>query len=254
VTRLALAALLLLVLATQAGAVTLSDMIDALFFRSGPASEHGHPPTPGLVMGTWPTPVVTVVFGAGVPRPLRVAVLDAAAQVPEATHGRLSVSSWVSGDLVPWPRRGEISFAVVDDPRAYGFRAGGGIRWDGTPSSQGELVAARVVFPEGQTPQAAQHDVVGHGVLALAHVNAWAIGGPQMSLMAYGLGVHSGLLPYGLSALDLAAIRAVYGSGLTAGATRDDFLAAGLIAAPVGGLLPVRSRGGDARGGRWGWR
>ena len=73
------------------------------------------------------------------------------------------------------------------------------------------------------------HDVIGHGLLGLCHIQAAGIGGADHSLMSGGAGVYSGQISGGLTELDLAAIQAVYASDLSPGATREEFRQAGLI-------------------------
>ena len=65
------------------------------------------------------------------------------------------------------------------------------------------------------------------------------IGGNDKSLMAGGPGAFTGFIPDQLSALDIAAARAVYGSSLNAGASRADFVQAGLIAADPPSRFPT---------------
>jgi hypothetical protein len=136
------------------------------------------------------------------------------------------------------------------------------------------MIAVRVLMPPGQSAAAYAHDTA-HALLGLCHIDDLAIGGPGYSLMAYGRSTDSTEIAPNLTALDIAAIRAVYEAGLGPGSTRSDFIAAGLLSpqgAPVspppssggiggiGGPLPIGPGGGGGarRGGggtgRRGWR
>lgn len=87
--------------------------------------------------------------------------------------------------------------------------------------------------PPDQTVNAYVHDVVGHGILGMCHIDGNLIGGPQNSLMSGGPGVFSGDIADQLSMLDIDALQVVYGSGLNPGATGDDFIQEGLIDSPL---------------------
>ena len=93
----------------------------------------------------------------------------------------------------------------------------------------GVLRGSRAVQPESQTPQAYVHDVIGHGVLGMCHIDGTLIGGPANSLMSGGPGVFSGQIAGTLTVLDQRALRAVYRSPLDPGATLSDFQLEGLI-------------------------
>ena len=97
-------------------------------------------------------------------------------------------------------------------------------------------MGARVVAPPGRGVAAYIHDAVGHGVLGLCHVGASQIGGGDASLMSGGFGVPPGSGASALTALDLAAIRAVYASSVSPGASRSAFLAARLVNLQAGQL------------------
>ncbi len=73
------------------------------------------------------------------------------------------------------------------------------------------------------------HDVVGHGIIGMCHIDARRICGPENSLMSRGADVFSGETAAALTALDVAAAKAVYASKLDPDATRDDFIKHRLI-------------------------
>jgi hypothetical protein len=97
-------------------------------------------------------------------------------------------------------------------------------------------MGARVVASPGRSVAAYVHDAVGHGVLGLCHLGANQIGGGDVSLMSAGFGVPPGSGASALTALDLAAIRAVYASSVSPGASRSAFLAARLVNLQAGQL------------------
>ena len=83
--------------------------------------------------------------------------------------------------------------------------------------------------PPTQTPNGFAHDIIGHGVMGMCHVDGNLIGGAGLSLMSGGPNVFSGQIALQLTPFDIAAAQAVYGSGLNPGATKADFLRLGLI-------------------------
>jgi hypothetical protein len=97
-------------------------------------------------------------------------------------------------------------------------------------------MGARVVEPRGRSAGGYVHDTVGHAILGLCHIDARLIGGPEQSLMSAGSGVPPGAGAPSLTGLDLEAIRTVYASGLSPGASRSAFLAARLVNLQAGQL------------------
>jgi hypothetical protein len=65
--------------------------------------------------------------------------------------------------------------------------------------------------------------------MGMCHVDGNLIGGAGLSIMSGGPNVFSGQIALQLTAIDIAAAQAVYGSGLNPGATKDDFIRLGLI-------------------------
>ena len=99
-----------------------------------------------------------------------------------------------------------------------------------TEAGSGIMISSRATLRESIQPaDAFVHDIIGHGVMGMCHIDQELIGGNDKSLMAGRPGAFTGFIPDQLSALDIAAARAVYGSSLNPGATRAEFVEAGLI-------------------------
>ena len=161
-------------------------------------------------------------------------------QVSEATEGAIQAVVENTDTAVPAVSSGEVGHAVSPtliaecspigccsssalacftpffvQGRAGRFNSGRAIYQDGVLANTGEGV-----------PFA--HEI-GHIVLGFCHVNAEPLGrqsdGTLVSLMGFG----PAPLPNRLTPFDIEAARAVYRAGLSAGATRGDFQAAGVI-------------------------
>ena len=220
---------------SQAAALTvvlnLKDVIEALFMGSGPLTpSDGFPACPwqgrwtGFPRGTH----VTVRVSTTVSADKLSAIRNAVDQVEGATGGVITTSLEITQDPNPLPDPNEVTSTSHPDPVSQGcpFQVGCTIH---SFLSPGVLQSSRAVQPPNQTPNAFAHDVVGHGILGMCHIDGNLIGGAENSLMSGGPGVFSGDIAIGLSALDIEALKAVYGSSLNPGATRSDFLQAGLI-------------------------
>jgi hypothetical protein len=206
-------------------------VIEALFMGSGPlrpADDVGGCPQPGYWTG-FPRGVgVRVRISTEVPAVSREAIRAAAEQVSAATLGALTATVEVVADADPRPGPFEVTATVVSDPVAEGCLSDIGCL---LPEfvQPGLLRGARAVLPLRQTSNAFAHDVVGHGLMGMCHIDGRLIGGPERSLMSGGRGVFSDQISPTLTTLDLEAARAVYASSLSPGAVRADFVQAGLI-------------------------
>ena len=211
-----------------------ADVIEALFLGSGPLTpddgSHACPLTDywkGFPRGT----TVKVRLSITVSEKVREAVEQALRQVPEATNGAIDATFELTEDANPMPERNEVTLTFHPDPVSQGCLFDRGCiihRFDSTDRPG--------IFRSGRAVQAADlpvsyyvHDVVGHGVIGLCHIDGRRICGPENSLMSRGDGVFSGETAGELTPLDLGAAKAVYGSKLDPGATRDDFIEHRLI-------------------------
>jgi hypothetical protein len=163
--------------------------IEALFMGSGPLTpSDGFAACPfrNFWSGFPRGTEVTVRVSTTVPANVRRAIQSALRQIPQATRGAIRTKFELTDDPNPTPRPNEVTSTMP--------------------------VNAYV------------HDVVGHGILGFCHIDGNRIGGPENSLMSGGPGVFSGAIAARLTALDMAAATAAYGSALSPGAARDEFM------------------------------
>jgi hypothetical protein len=158
----------------------------------------------------------------------------------------------LTGDPDPRPGENEITIARHPDPVSQGCGFARGCTF--LTIRDGLLVAARAIIGPSNSgaPSSFAHDAVGHGALGMCHIDGQRIGGARNTLMGGGPNTYSCptagsdiCIADSLTPLDSAAARAVYGSGLPRGATRAEFLAAGLVqgagtAPPVAAAEGVR--------------
>ncbi len=228
-----LAGAFLIILSQVSGArekVEISKVTAALFLGSGPLT-----PTDGNVAcsrkGYWVGfprgTTVTIRISRTVSEPIVAAIREALEDVPDATLGAIRTAVEFTDDPNPVPRRNEVTLTLHPDPVDQGcpYRRGCTMH-SFEPRRPGVLVSSRVVQPAGMPLPAYVHDVVGHGVLGMCHIDGNLIHGAEKSLMSGGPRVFSGQIAIGLSALDRAAAQAVYGSPLEPGARGDSFVLA----------------------------
>jgi hypothetical protein len=210
----------------------LRDYVEAIFLGSGPLSPtDGNYACPSF-KGTWTgfprgTPV-KVRISTTVSLDKRQAIQQAVAQVTNATGGTIQTTMELTDDPNPIPGTNEVTSTSYSNPSSQGCPSDNGCTIH-TFGAVGVLVSSRAVQPPAQTPNAYAHDVVGHGILGMCHVDGNLIGGAGLSLMSGGPNVFSGQTAIQLSPDDIAAAQAVYRSGLNPGATKSDFMRAGLI-------------------------
>jgi hypothetical protein len=218
--------------------VNPGDVIDALFLGTGPliprdgASEC---PLQGLWSGYPRGSSVRLRVSGRVPVAAQAGLAAAIDSLGGATGGALTVALAVVPDVDPQPGVNEVTVTETLLPRTAGCPSDAGCvqyRFAG----RGLLMGARVVAPPGRSVAAYVHDAIGHGVLGLCHLAASKIGGGDASLMSAGFGVPPGSGASTLTALDLEAIRAVYASSVSPGASRSAFLAARLVNLQAGQL------------------
>ncbi|UCD25599.1 MAG: hypothetical protein JSW51_06710 [Gemmatimonadota bacterium] len=159
-------------------------------------------------------------------------IQDALADVPYATAGWLSTTFETTDDPNPLPGDDEATSTDHPYPPSTGCPNERGcthIGWR-DPGTWTIFRWARAVQIESTQPSDAfVHDIVGHGIMGLCHIDQESIGGNHMTLMPGGPGAYSGQEADKLTEADMIATRAVFGSGLELGAGRSEFLAADLI-------------------------
>lgn len=227
------------VLSLQARAqdIQLVDTIEALCLGTGELA-----PTDGIQVcpfnGFWSSfprgTTVRVIISTTVSEDKREAIISALGQVPGATRGEIQVTFEITDDPNPIPGMNEVTSTTHPDPVSQGcfFDVGCTIHEFIEP---GVLFSSRAVQPPDQTVNAYVHDVVGHGVLGLCHIDGDLIGGAQNSLMSGGPGVFSGDTADELTMLDIDVLHTVYDSMAEPGDTDVDFIDAVLefLAGPV---------------------
>jgi hypothetical protein len=203
------------------------DVVEALFLGSGPLSA-GACPSIGRWSG-FPHPVtITVTVSTTVATDKADAIRAALDRVEVATNGEIQTRFRTTDDPNPLPGLNEVTSTTHISPSSQGCASDTGctIPIFVTP---GVLHASRAVQPEFQTVQAYVHDVVGHGILGLCHIDGSLIGDPGLSLMSGGPNVTSDQIAAAPTNLDIEAVMLVYASALQLGALQSDFVSAGLV-------------------------
>ena len=158
-------------------------------------------------------------------------IQDGLADVPYASAGWLTTTYETTSDPDPMPGEDEVTSTDHPDPVSTGCGDFGCIHhgWR-DPGTFTVFRSGRAVQPESLlNSDAFVHDVVGHGIMGLCHIDQEMIGGNPVSLMPGGPGAFNGAEADKLTETDMVATRAVFGSGLSLGAGLADFLAADLI-------------------------
>lgn len=166
--------------------------------------------------------------GGDTPRMIEEALAD----VPYATAGWLTTTFERTDDPDPIPEMDQVTSTDTDDAASTGCASDLGCIHHGwrDPGTYTVLATGRAVQKEDiQAADGFVHDVLGHGVLGLCHIDQLRIGGNPVSLMPGGPGAFNGEMADKLTPTDITATRAVFGSGLRPGAGRAEFLAADLI-------------------------
>ncbi|WP_447968665.1 hypothetical protein [Nitrospira sp. M1] len=203
------------------------DVIEALIFGSGPLGA-GACPTHERWTGFPRGSAINVIVSTTVSKDKRHQIRSTLKQITLATNGVITTSLHITEEHEPPTGDFRVISMTHPNPIFFGCVSNVGCthhEWQ-TP---GVLKSSRAVQPDDQTPQAYAHDVIGHGILGMCHIQANGIGGAHNSLMSGGLGVYSGQNSGRLTELDMMALQTVYASHLSPGATRNDFIEAGLI-------------------------
>jgi hypothetical protein len=212
----------------QIASVDPRDVIEALFLGEGRLEADG----PGCFqrgeMRGWQAgSVISVVVSSSVPENQLAAVRQTVAQLPSATLGALQGTVRRADRVDPTPGVNEIAITVVPpaqaEARCRGYSACSLGRYSGP-----FITGATIVVAEGALPTndwLLPHEL-GHAAFGLCHIHApeGLRPGPTMT----GSGSFARLTAQ-LEPLTLKALEAVYRAGLTAGASRAQFVAAGLV-------------------------
>ena len=204
--------------------------VEALFLGSGPMSD---PSNRGCInadrMAGWlqGTPM-RIRLSPRLSEDERAGIVGPASQITEATQGAVRVSVEVAAEPDPMPGFSELTaspFAAADiavlcnNPRASLCVI--------TAVRNYELVSVRIVGTSGNQGGGYSHEF-GHGI-GLCHLNpaSPAYLNPERRRPSSIMGAASAGRRFTQD--DLEAIRSVYAAGLRAGATRAQFVEAGLI-------------------------
>jgi len=208
---------------------TTADYIESLFLGSGALAARttsiGCPR-----FGLWPTfpsgTVVRIRTSSLLTTAIVNALTAAAAQIPDASSGKLSVQIEPANEENPTPALNEVTVTVSANAQGLGCPLAQGctiFQFSGV-----NTFSARSILATAQPPAAYVHDAIGHGVLGLCHVDGNLIGGPGRSLMSFGTNIFSNQIAVQLTSSDLAATRPVFFL-LLPGSNFSDFARAGLI-------------------------
>lgn len=206
-------------------------LIEGLFLGSGPLACRREGPCDRREGSSWPldTPVAVRV-GRDVPEALNQGLEALRDQIPAATRGALWLTVTREDDLDPRPRPGELTIAVIDDPSR---EAGCPPRAAGCAietSSGTQLESVRLLLQRGSGSDVGLlARELAHGVFGLHHVETPPGLRPRPLLDAGPRSRAEGADAEPWDATTVRSIKAVYGAGLSAGASRHRFLAAGLI-------------------------
>lgn len=209
----------------------LGQVIEALFLGSGPLSPRDGAaacPDRGVWSGFPRRTAVRVLVSTSVSADKLEAIRNAANQVATATNGEITTTVETVAIPNPIPGANEVTSTTHPAPGSQGCQSDNGCTIH-TFQSRGVFLSSRAVQPASQTANAYAHDAVGHGIMGMCHIDGFLIGGASRSLMSGGPGVSSGQIAIQLTELDIQAAQEVYASSLNPGATRADFVAAGLI-------------------------
>ena len=234
------------------GSIDARQMIDALIFAGAPLGVAGSPAGPLIAdrMEGWqPGSGFTVTLGASVPPYVETSVQKTTAQIVAATRG--AVQAGVAGrgpDPLPSPGPGEVTVSMltpdeVKDQCSCTNCVGCARQW-----IRGSFITrGQILISTAAQYSAAAHEL-GH-IVGLAHIISAAGVRPPFTMGFTTDGQYS---PNGqVDQLDPATIRmleTLYGMGLTAGSTRRQFEAAGLVPAEGTNAVPPNSSDRRHRG------
>jgi hypothetical protein len=202
--------------------------IEALFLGQGPWAAAGGGCSAGQgIWAGWPRgSLVTIRVSNDLAANERDAVMGPVNQLDFATGGALRANVQYVEESNPTPARGEITVAKVADgcgPTAAGCAIP-------TFDARGVISAARILRVGPPNPGLGPYaHELGHALYGFCHINS------DIAISRNPPGVHpSTVMGAGnnggrLTDEDVAAVRAVFGAGLSPGDSRAQFAAAGLI-------------------------
>jgi hypothetical protein len=219
------------------GSIDARQLVDALFFAYGPLAVVGNFGR-GLLTGYWqdralgwePGTSFTVILGESVPAAFAASAEKTVQQIAPATKG--AVNPTMGGrrpDPLPSPGPGEVTISMVTlsevkDQCSCASCVGCATTWYRWSFAQRAQI---LMSPEAEVATAAHE--IGH-VVGLAHAISAAGVRPPLTM---GLTTDARYAPNGrVDVLEPATVRmleTVYAAGLTAGSTRRQFEAAGLV-------------------------
>lgn len=208
--------------------------MEALFFGTGPLADYSNRgcATQDERMVGWPEgSMVTITMTPTLSAEERAGVVGPAAQAREATGGAVTTTPELASDSDPPLPTGEIAVVKVSPDQVHMLC--------GSPKADlcapivqsfGVIRSARIIGPEvaGSDGGGYSHEL-GHALFGLCHLNPDSLvfrnryGESPSSMMGAGNGGRR------LTDDDMRAIKAVYAAGLRAGASRTEFIQAGLI-------------------------
>lgn len=214
--------------ATVDASVDMRLFIEALFLGQGSWAAPGGGCLAGQgVWAGWPRgSLVTIRVSNDLSAIERDAVMGPVNQLDFATGGELRANVQFVEEPNPTPARGEITVAKVADG-CSATAAGCAIP---TFDARGVISAVRILRVGPPNPGVGPYaHELGHGLYGFCHINSdttiWKNPTGVHPSTVMGVGNNGGRL----SDEDVAAVRAVFAAGLSPGASRAQFVAAGLI-------------------------
>jgi hypothetical protein len=203
-------------------AVDLKQYVEWLFFGTGPygLGDCGNPATKRMA-GWAPGTTIRMIAAADLhPTDLRAAQ-QMASEMHDVTAGVLSASFMQSTAIDPQPRVGELTVAHFrpGDGRCPGSAVG---CFTGRVSAQGVTLSGQVYLDRAEANGGPTPHELGHALYGMCHHSDRRIA--RLTTMGYG-----GRIGYRVTSADRRAVRAVYLAGLRPGATRAQFVQAGLL-------------------------
>ncbi len=219
-------------------------MIDALLFAEGTLADAANSGRnirgQGRVLG-WGAERFDVLVGASAPEPFVTALQQEVAKIRTATRGRLAPVVQARPAPLPDPGYGEVAVIVVSSDADTPGWCRAGFECVRVSYPRGSVAADRasvVVFARSTPPDnaAAAAHALGH-VIGLSHVlvpdHGYGYFLPAFAMATGGFG-GLGREPIGFDPGALWLLGKMYDTGLTAGSSRSDYVAAGLVPADPG--------------------
>ncbi|MGS2724874.1 hypothetical protein ACVBEJ_14130 [Porticoccus sp. GXU_MW_L64] len=204
-------------------------VLEALLLGTGPLIPQNASfcPFPGVVSAFPSGTAIRIVVSDTLTEAQRADIENNLPLVAEASNGALSATMVSTANIDPLPAANEVTVTVGTPPANLGCLPQGCTIL--TFNGPGVITAARVVLPDNQLSQGFAHDVIGHGIFGLCHIDGNQIGNPRNSLMSFGDDIFTSSISGTLTGIDSLVIGRYFASGLQPGATRQDLVNAGLL-------------------------